>query len=183
MKVIHSLREAAHAARSRLTVTAALFSLAALLAACSQASPGGDSTSTPPGSAPASSAPASTAATTSAAARVDLTITLTESPGATPRVFRLVADGSTPSPESNLPDSAAALAAVERYGEKIFFALPDPTQMCTQNYGGPEIALVTGWFNGQEVNATFSRTDGCEISRWQAMAPLFGALAGGTGAV
>ncbi|PYI37851.1 serine protease inhibitor [Arthrobacter psychrolactophilus] len=112
-----------------------------------------------------------------------MTITLTESPGATPRVFRLVADGATPSAASNLPDSAAALAAVEQHGEKIFFALPDPTRVCTQQYGGPEIAVVTGWFEDQEVNASFSRTDGCEISRWQALAPLFGALAGSTGAV
>ena len=173
MNVVHSLREAAHAVRSRLAVTAALLSLAALLAACSQTTPGGES----------SSAPASAAATTVAAARVDLTITLTESPGATPRVFRLVADGATPSAASNLPDSAAALAAVEQHGEKMFFALPDPMRVCTQQYGGPEIAVVTGWFDDQEVNASFRRTDGCEISRWQALAPLFGALVGSTGAV
>lgn len=178
MNVVHSLREAAHTARSRLAVTAALLSLAALLAACSQATPGGAASS-----APASSSPPSAAATTAAAARVDLTITLTEAPGATPRVFRLVADGATPSAASNLPDSAAALAAVEQHGEKMFFALPDPTRVCTQQYGGPEIAVVTGWFDDQEVNASFSRTDGCEISRWQALAPLFGALAGSTGAV
>ncbi|WP_322972761.1 hypothetical protein [Arthrobacter polaris] len=63
------------------------------------------------------------------------------------------------------------------------FPVPDPTRACTQQYGGPEIAVVTGWFNGKEVDATFKRTDGCEIARWQALAPLLGALAGGTGAI
>ena len=94
-----------------------------------------------------------------------------------------MAAGSTPAPESTLPDSAAALAAVEQHGEKIFFALPDPNRVCTQQYGGPQLATVTGTFKGRTVNAAFSRTDGCEIARWQALAPLFGALAGGTGAV
>ncbi|ALO68343.1 serine protease inhibitor [Arthrobacter alpinus] len=112
---------------------------------------------------------------------MDLTITLTESPQATARTFRLVAEGATPAPESTLPDPAAALAAVEKYGEKMFFPVPDPNKVCTQQYGGPEIAQVTGWFHGKEVNATFKRTDGCEISQWQALAPLFGALGGGTG--
>ncbi|WP_425860044.1 hypothetical protein [Arthrobacter sp. TWP1-1] len=193
MPRIHSLRSSVHAAGSRLAVTVLLFSVVAVVAGCTQQQPGGDATGTPPvtvttpPSIPAGTTapPAGTASPTGTAspAGIDLTITLTESPGAAPRTFRLVADGSTPAAESTLPDSAAALAAVELHGQKIFFALPDPARICTQQYGGPQIAVVTGWFNGQEVNAAFSRTDGCEISRWQALAPLFGALAGGTGAV
>jgi hypothetical protein len=187
MPRMHSLRSSVHAACSRLAVTVLLFSVVAVVAGCTQQQPGGDASGTPPVTAttppsiPAgtTSPPAGTASSTG----IDLTITLTESPGAAPRTFRLVADGSTPAAESTLPDSAAALAAVELHGQKIFFALPDPKRVCTQQYGGPQIAVVTGWFHGQEVNAAFSRTDGCEISRWQALAPLFGALAGGTGAV
>ena len=38
---------------------------------------------------------------------------------------------------------------------------------------------MTGWYLGREVNSRFSRTDGCEIARWRAMAPLLGGNAGG----
>jgi hypothetical protein len=38
---------------------------------------------------------------------------------------------------------------------------------CTQQYGGPETATVKGSLNGEPVDARFTRTDGCEISRWQ----------------
>ncbi|MHA7305360.1 hypothetical protein ACX80E_08975 [Arthrobacter sp. TMN-49] len=171
MPTMFSLRRSGHAVSSRLAVTALLLAVVAVVAGCAQQQPGAGATGTPPVTA------------TPPATGMELTITLTESPGATPRTFRLVADGSTPAPASTLPDSAAALAAVEQHGEKIFFALQDPTRVCTQQYGGPQVAVVTGWFHGREVNAAFSRTDGCEISRWQALAPLFGALAGGTGAV
>jgi hypothetical protein len=37
---------------------------------------------------------------------------------------------------------------------------------CTQIYGGPEEAAIKGEIRGESVDATFTRTDGCEISRW-----------------
>jgi hypothetical protein len=43
---------------------------------------------------------------------------------------------------------------------------------CTQQYGGPETATVTGTFQGKPVDAKFSRTDGCEISRWNEASKL-----------
>ena len=49
--------------------------------------------------------------------------------------------------------------------------------------GGPQVAVVTGTYRGRGVEARFSRTDGCEISRWKSMAPLLGGTAGSTGAV
>lgn len=171
MPRLSSLKRPVRTVGSRLAVTALLLSVVAVLAGCAQQPPGPGGTGAPSGSA------------TPPMAGIDLAITLTEAPGTAPRTFRLVAAGSTPAPESTLPDSAAALAAVEQHGEKIFFALPDPNRVCTQQYGGPQLATVTGTFKGRTVNAAFSRTDGCEIARWQALAPLFGALAGGTGAV
>ncbi|WP_306418479.1 serine protease inhibitor [Arthrobacter glacialis] len=181
MPKIYSLGNSVHALSPRIAVAALLLCVVAVVSGCAQQQPG-----TATGTAPVPAAPpasSSSAVATPPAEGIDLTITLTESPGATPRTFRLVANGSTPAPESTLPDSAAALAAVELHGEKMFFALPDPNRVCTEQYGGPQVAVVTGWFHGREVNASFSRTDGCEISRWTALAPLFGALAGGTGAV
>ncbi len=37
---------------------------------------------------------------------------------------------------------------------------------CLQVYGGPETATITGTWRGVEVDATYRRTDGCEIARW-----------------
>jgi hypothetical protein len=43
---------------------------------------------------------------------------------------------------------------------------------CTQQYGGPETATVKGTLEGKPVDARFSRTDGCEISRWNEASKL-----------
>ncbi|MGY2743883.1 serine protease inhibitor [Arthrobacter sp. UYCu723] len=114
---------------------------------------------------------------------VDLTIRLTESPGAPAYTFRLEARDGAIGAGSTLPDPAAALEAVQRFGEDIFFPKPGPPKLCTQQYGGPQVAVVTGRFLGREVLSEFRRTDGCEIARWRAMAPLLGGVAGGTGAI
>ena len=114
---------------------------------------------------------------------IDLSITVTPSPGAQPQVFRLVAANGTSGPESTVPQPAAAMAALERYGEGIFFPVPGPPQQCMDVFDGPQVAVVTGTFKGRAVNAAFKRTDSCQTARWQALAPLFGAAAGGTGAI
>jgi hypothetical protein len=38
-------------------------------------------------------------------------------------------------------------------------------------YGGPATARVTGMWQGRGVDASFERTDGCEIARWNALVP------------
>ncbi|MEV4952989.1 serine protease inhibitor [Paenarthrobacter nitroguajacolicus] len=117
-----------------------------------------------------------------------MTVTLTEAPGAESRVFHLRSAAGILSPDpdsldSNLPDATAALAAVEQFGEEVFFPEPRPDRICTQQYGGPQVAVVKGWFRGREVHSQFSRTDGCEIARWKALASLLGNTGGSTGAV
>jgi len=50
---------------------------------------------------------------------------------------------------------------------------PTPTMTaCTQQYGGPETAVVTGTLRGEPIDARFSREQGCEISRWEAVVPV-----------
>lgn len=112
---------------------------------------------------------------------VELTITLTEAPGATDHEFVLLGSGGEVSEGSTLPDARVALAAVEQFGEEIFFPVPRPDRICTQQYGGPQVAVVTGRFRGRDVNSRFSRTDGCEIARWRTMAALLGGISGSTG--
>jgi hypothetical protein len=108
---------------------------------------------------------------------IDLTVSVTDVPGADDREFRLVARGGSASAESTIPDPAAALAAVERFGEDLFFAARRPDVLCTQQYGGPQVALVTGHLHGRRVHSRFTLTDGCEIARWRALAPLLGGSA------
>jgi hypothetical protein len=51
---------------------------------------------------------------------------------------------------------------------------PTPTEAaCTQIYGGPQEALVTGRFRGSLIRARFSRKNGCEIARWTRVRFLF----------
>jgi hypothetical protein len=113
---------------------------------------------------------------------LDLTVSLTHAPGGPEHVFVLVSR-SGELVESTLPDPAAAIAAVGRFGERIFFPQPGPPKLCTQQYGGPQVAVVKGTFNGRDVNSRFSLTDGCEIARWRALSPLLGGVAGSSGAI
>ena len=51
---------------------------------------------------------------------------------------------------------------------------PTPKDMvCTQLYGGPAEAVVTGRLRGHQISARFGRKDGCQIYRWNRVAFLF----------
>jgi hypothetical protein len=49
-----------------------------------------------------------------------------------------------------------------------------PTTACTEIYGGPATATVTGTLDGKPVDAEFSLNNGCEISRWDKASALLG---------
>jgi hypothetical protein len=53
-----------------------------------------------------------------------------------------------------------------------FAPVPDDA-VCTQVYGGPQTARVTGSFRGRPVRARFARGNGCEIARWRRVGFLF----------
>jgi hypothetical protein len=53
------------------------------------------------------------------------------------------------------------------------FRRPPGQDICTEIYGGPAIAEIRGTFQGEQVNATFARTDGCEIALWDRHQFLF----------
>jgi hypothetical protein len=57
------------------------------------------------------------------------------------------------------------------------FAPVPPETACTDVYGGPQTAAVTGTFRGRSVWARFRRVNGCETARWNRVRFLFpGAL-------
>jgi hypothetical protein len=70
-----------------------------------------------------------------------------------------------------LPHRAAACRQLARL--KAPFAPTPKNTACTEIYGGPEEALVTGRLRGALVSARFNRRDGCEIERWNRVAFLF----------
>jgi len=55
-------------------------------------------------------------------------------------------------------------------GLKLFAPVPK-NMVCTQIYGGPQVARITGRLRGERVSAIFSRSDGCQIGRWNALSP------------
>lgn len=64
-------------------------------------------------------------------------------------------------------------AWLQETGAGLLLEEPPPSQVCTEVYGGPEVATVTGTIDGQPVDATFSREDGCAIARFDAVSPLW----------
>lgn len=53
-------------------------------------------------------------------------------------------------------------------------ALPPvaPDTACTQQYGGPQKAKITGTWRGKKVDSELSLEDGCQIARWTALLGL-----------
>ena len=155
------------------------------------ASPGDGDTPSPSESSPSKSAPSETAPSEPApsepaptedqkgvAMDAELFIMLTSADSTARFEQLLVCRDSRPAEGSTVIDPEGACAALAKHGDKVFFELPDPNRLCTQQYGGPQQAHVTGTFNGREVNKHFSLTDGCKISEWNAMAALLGSRAG-----
>jgi subtilisin inhibitor-like len=62
---------------------------------------------------------------------------------------------------------AGAAAACRRLAAMKRPFAPVPKDIaCTEIYGGPQVARVTGTLRGRGIWATFRRTDGCQIARW-----------------
>jgi hypothetical protein len=73
-------------------------------------------------------------------------------------------------PRGTLPRPAVACRRLARGGAGLFAPTP-PGTACTQIYGGPQKARVVGVVGGRRVWATFTRTNGCEIARWNKLSP------------
>ncbi|MFH9075346.1 SSI family serine proteinase inhibitor [Streptomyces alboflavus] len=81
--------------------------------------------------------------------------------------------GTHPSPS----DACERLDQLAKEGVNPFQEVPRDAA-CTQQYGGPETARVQGTWQGRPVDTTFSRTDGCQISRWNTLVPVLPANGG-----
>ncbi len=79
---------------------------------------------------------------------------------------------SCPQGTGTLPGARAACSKLRRIEASAFAPVPRGTA-CTEIYGGPQIARVSGRLAGKSISADFSRTDGCQIARWSRLAFLF----------
>ena len=105
-------------------------------------------------------------ATPTPTADTDLTIVVDTGSGST-KTWRLTCNP----PGGTHPDPEAACRALQSNGAVALPPVPGD-KACTQIYGGPETASITGTWQGQRVMSTFARNDGCQISRWKLMEGL-----------
>lgn len=98
----------------------------------------------------------------------DLTIEVTHPEEGTV-TYRLSCLGDTASIDDTGPDVSAE-AACRQLTDIDAVALvvdgPDPDRICTEIYGGPDEAHITGTLDGQPVDLVVDRADGCGIDDW-----------------
>jgi len=73
-------------------------------------------------------------------------------------------------PRGTLARPGTACRRLASGGPKLFAPVPADTA-CTQIYGGPQKARAVGIVGGRKVWATFTRSDGCQIERWNRLSP------------
>ena len=107
-------------------------------------------------------------AESSSSGATDLTITVVADEGADPQTYELKCDP----PGGDHPQPAQACKALDAAGAKVFEPVAKD-QACTQLYGGPQTATVKGTYKGDDIDAEFARTNGCEIDRWEQLGTTF----------
>ena len=111
-------------------------------------------------------------ATTATSDPVILTVTFSRRPGAR-SVAHLRCHGSRAAADGFLRAVGARRACAHaRAVARLLTTGPDPHRACTEIFGGPERALVTGRIGDRRVRRSFERTDGCEVADWRRAMPL-----------
>ncbi len=100
----------------------------------------------------------------------DLVVEQDAGDGSPPRRWPLVCGDPVGTDGSDHPAAEAACAHLVEMDDP--FRPLDPDAMCTQQFGGPQTAVVTGTWLGEPVDLRLSRSDGCAISQWDSLGPL-----------
>ncbi|MET3921227.1 SSI family serine proteinase inhibitor [Arthrobacter sp. UYEF20] len=108
----------------------------------------------------------------------ELAIMVKPSETGTPANYTLVCRDGVPTAESQHPSAAPACTALKNNAAILSLAPKAADQACTQQYGGPQQATVTGVVDGRPVDASFSLRDGCAINAWNAAKDVLGSAAG-----
>ena len=119
------------------------------------------------------SALASILATIAAAtpAPVTLTVHYANGPHAE-RVAHLRCRGDSARADGFLRTSARPACRRARKIATFLASQPSSKRVCTQIYGGPQRARVTGTIGTRHIDRRFKRTDGCQVADWQYAIPL-----------
>jgi hypothetical protein len=141
-----------------------LLALLALLTACAS-----DDGAAPGSGADGTSEPGTESGAAGGISRAenDLVIDVDLGDGSEPQSWTLTCAGSA---DGSHPDAAAACAHLQDL-EEPFASLPEDV-VCTEQFGGPQRAHVTGVWGGEPVDLELSRTNGCLISQWDSLGPL-----------
>lgn len=96
----------------------------------------------------------------------DLTITI-EHPEADTVTYgiRCGTDGATIDGE-DLDADAACIALGDPDVQSLLIDGPPADRICTEIYGGPDVATITGTLAGESVSTRIDRSNGCGISDW-----------------
>ena len=88
--------------------------------------------------------------------------------------YTLTCRGGAPTDESRHPYPAQACEVLRNDPEVLMPQSRSKDVVCTQQYGGPQTANVTGVVDGIRVDISFALRDGCEISQWNAAESILG---------
>lgn len=102
-----------------------------------------------------------------AQAENDLRIEVDLGDGSAPQTWTLICDGSA---EGSHPEAEAACEHLRGMTEPFEPLAED--LVCTEQYGGPQTAHITGRWNGEPVDLELSRVNGCKISQWDSFGPV-----------
>lgn len=155
--------------RSAVLVLAVL----AVLAACASPAEDGGAAAPTGGAAPTGDAGDPAAGGGITRTQNDLLIEIDLADGSPVQTWTLVCAGVA---EGSHPDPVTACAHLTGMQEP-FTPLPDDI-ICTEQYGGPETARITGQWAGEPVDLELSRVDGCRIAQWDSLQPALPATAG-----
>ncbi|MFJ3905084.1 SSI family serine proteinase inhibitor [Streptomyces sp. NPDC090025] len=85
--------------------------------------------------------------------------------------FKLECGGEAAGTHPAADNACKRLEQLAKAGGNPFAPVP-ADQMCTEQYGGPATAHITGSFQGRTIDSRFSRANGCEIDRWENLRPV-----------
>lgn len=86
--------------------------------------------------------------------------------------YSLQCNGAQALETSVHPNAGEACALVAKEPQILEQSKPDAKIACTEQYGGPAVARVSGTLHGQAVERGFDLANGCAISEWQAASAL-----------
>jgi hypothetical protein len=99
---------------------------------------------------------------------IDTSLTILVNDSGTARSWYLTCDPDDSSILSTLPDPESACAVLRDHGDQIFAPVATD-RICAQVYGDDRTAQIFGDWWGNHVDVTITRTDSCQIARWDAL--------------